>query len=181
MRLWKPGPILLVGLFIIPICNLKAQDLDPVLTKFISDLEEPAGFFPSLSSTDLLIRMGQQIESTDLDCSHFVQWLFERAGLYYGYAPSRILYAGMAGFKRVYHPRPGDLVVWPGHVGIVVDPEEETFLSALRSGVRTASYTSRYWKRRGHPRFFRYLGGQANPENRWQPEQRASHSVLGAE
>ena len=66
----------------------------------------------------LLLMIGQQIHETELDCSHFVQYLYEQAGLYYGYAPSRTLYDGMDGFKRVAHPRPGDLIVWRGHVGI---------------------------------------------------------------
>ncbi len=56
------------------------------------------------------------------------------------------------------HPKAGDLIVWQGHVGIVVSPEDATFLSALRSGVKTASYESDYWKKRGHPRFLRYVG-----------------------
>jgi len=38
----------------------------------------------------------------------------------------------------------------------VVDPEEATFLSAGRSGVRTQSYQSGYWKHRGRPHFLRY-------------------------
>lgn len=150
---------------------LNAQEPGPATTKFITGIEEPAPLVsPSaaLSSTELLLEMGQQIETTDLDCSHFVQWLFEQAGLYYGYAPSRTLYAGMPGFKRVSRPHPGDLIVWPGHVGVVVDPAERTFLSALRSGVKTASYTSRYWKRRGHPRFFRYQGARNTAENQRQ-------------
>ncbi|HZD93192.1 MAG TPA: NlpC/P60 family protein [Candidatus Sulfotelmatobacter sp.] len=148
------------------------QQTAPQITKFITDLDQPSGLLPySLPGREeLLLRIGQQIETTDLDCSHFVQWLFEQAGLYYGYAPSRTLYVGMPGFKRVYHPRPGDLIVWPGHVGVVVDPEEETFLSSLRSGVKTSSYTSKYWKRRGHPRFFRYLNSKNIPENRRQAE-----------
>jgi len=136
------------------------EESGPSVTKFFTDMDEPSGHLPPsslLAPEELMLRMGQQIESTDLDCSHFVQWLFEQAGLYYGYAPSRTLYAGMPGFRRVHHPRPGDLIVWPGHVGIVVDPDEQTFLSSLRSGVKTASYTSAYWKRRGHPRFYRYL------------------------
>ena len=102
--------------------------------------------------------MGNQIHETEMDCSHFVQYLYEQAGLYYGYAPSRILYDGMEPFRRVLHPKAGDLIVWPGHVGIVVDPEEATFLSALRSGVKTMSYQSSYWKRRGRPHFLRYTG-----------------------
>lgn len=167
------GLTLLFILIIGPARNVSAQET-PILTKFISELDQPTSSLPLLSPTELLVRMGQQIDTTDLDCSHFVQSLFERAGLYYGYAPSRVLYAGMTGFKRVYHPQAGDLIVWPGHVGIVVDPEEETFVSALRSGVKTASYTSRYWKRRGHPRFFRYLGDS------WASDQRANRSISGA-
>jgi len=170
----KLGLTLLFILIIGATRNLVAQE-SPVLTKFISELDEPIGSLPALTPTELLVRMGQQIDTTDLDCSHFVQWLFERAGLYYGYAPSRILYAGMPGFKRVYHPQPGDLIVWPGHVGVVVDPDQETFVSALRSGVKTASYTSRYWKRRGHPRFFRYLGSP------WPSDEHSGHTISAAE
>jgi hypothetical protein len=141
--------------------RLHAQDeAIPAPTKFITDIDEPTGLHSHarpLAPKEILLLMGEQIHTTELDCSHFVQWLFERAGLYYDYAPSRMLYDGMAGFERVFHPEPGDLIVWPGHVGIVVDPEEETFLSALRSGVKTSTYTSNYWKRRGRPHFFRYM------------------------
>ena len=167
--------------------SMKAQETGPATTKFLAEMEEPSsGVLPSASTLapeELMLRMGQQIETTELDCSHFVQWLYEQAGLNYGYAPSRTLYAGMPGFKRVYRPRPGDLIVWPGHVGIVVDPDEQTFLSSLRSGVKTASYTSRYWKRRGHARFYRYMGGPGHFENRWPSASGQSHgrSAAGAE
>jgi cell wall-associated NlpC family hydrolase len=103
-----------------------------------------------------LLFMGTQIHETELDCSHFVQFLYEQAGLYYDYMPSRVLYTGIKEFKRVLHPKAGDLVVWKGHVGIVVDPKQKTFLSSLRSGVKESSYESNYWKRRGQPRFLRY-------------------------
>ena len=111
--------------------NLWAQDEPgPAPTKFITDIDEPTGLHQHarpLDPKEIVLLMGEQIHDTDLDCSHFVQWLFERAGLYYDYAPSRILYAGMEGFERVFDPEPGDLVVWPGHVGIVVDPAERLF------------------------------------------------------
>jgi len=73
----------------------------------------------------------------------------------------------MEGFKRVLHPKPGDLIVWRGHVGIVVDPAEKTFLSALRSGVKTSSYESHYWKRRGKPRFLRYMSPEETVVPQW--------------
>ena len=164
---------LLVLFMLVAAAGLRAQDESGQgITKFISETEDPTGLSPRarpLEPTEIVLRLGQQIEATDLDCSHFVQSLFERAGLYYDYAPSRTLYTGMPGFHRVREPEPGDLIVWPGHVGIVIDPEEETFLSALRTGVKTSTYTSRYWKRRGIPRFFRYLPGAENPQT--QPQQ----------
>jgi cell wall-associated NlpC family hydrolase len=103
-----------------------------------------------------LLAIGSEIRQTTLDCSHFVHYVFNKVGIDYDYAPSVDLYRGMAPFKRVLRPKPGDLVVWRGHVGIVVDPGESTFLSKLRTGVKVASYESRYWKMRGRPRFFRF-------------------------
>ena len=144
--------------------HASAQDeIRPALTKFAAGFDAPD--LPQhnpLEAKSLLLLLGAQITETELDCSHFVQYLYEEAGLYYGYAPSRTLYDGMEGFRRVLHPEAGDLIVWRGHVGIVVDPEEATFLSALRSGVKTSSYESRYWKKRGKPHFLHYVGHGEN-------------------
>ena len=91
------------------------------------------------------------------DCSHFVHELYERAGFPYEYASSSDLYAGVDEFRRVTNPQPGDLAVWPGHAGIVVNPVQHSFFSVLRSGPGVDSYDASYWKRRGRPRFFRYV------------------------
>lgn len=91
------------------------------------------------------------------DCSHLVHAIYQRAGLPYTYAPSRDLYAGSGEFARVSKPQAGDLIVWPGHVGIVISPKEHSFYSALRSGLRVKYYDSAYWKRRGQPHFVRYV------------------------
>lgn len=143
------------------------QILRPAITKFTSNVEAADMPEARLDSKSLLLLMGTQIRETELDCSHFVQYLYEQAGLYYGYTPSRVLYAGIKQFKRVINPKAGDLIVWRGHVGIVVDPKETTFLSALRSGVKTSSYQSTYWKRRGRPRFLRYVGVPENAVPAW--------------
>ena len=95
------------------------------------------------------------------DCSHLVHAVYERAGFPYSYMSSSDLYAGVDEFHQVTHPQPGDLVVWPGHVGIVVNPSQNTFFSSLRSGIGVESYSSSYWKDRGAPRFYRYVKAAA--------------------
>jgi hypothetical protein len=91
------------------------------------------------------------------DCSHFVHELYERAGFPYEYASSSDLYAGVDEFQRVASPQPGDLAVWRGHAGIVINPVQHSFFSVLGSGPGVDSYNSAYWKQRGRPRFFRYV------------------------
>ena len=93
------------------------------------------------------------------DCSHLVHLLYARAGLIYPYEDSRVLYRGISDFKRVKTPQAGDLAVWMGHVGIVLSPEEKTFLSSVRSGILTESWAAPHWVRRGRPRFYRYRIG----------------------
>jgi hypothetical protein len=91
------------------------------------------------------------------DCSHLVQIIYEKAGFSYSYANSFQLYEGIDQFRRVTTPQSGDLAVWKGHVGIVVNPGQHSFFSLLRSGRGVETYDSPYWKRRGNPRFFRYV------------------------
>src|SRR6266849_5379841 len=91
------------------------------------------------------------------DCSHLVRAIYERAGFPYPYVSSSDLYSGINEFQRVVHPQPGDLVVWPGHVGIVINPAQALFFSALRSGLGIDSYDAPYWRERGRPRFYRYI------------------------
>jgi hypothetical protein len=114
------------------------------------------------------VAMNSRHPRTRYDCSHFVNGLYRRAGFPYKYASSSELYAGVAEFRRVSRPQPGDLAVWPGHAGIVVNPVEHSFLSVLHTGPGVDKYDSKYWRRRGRPRFFRYVeeapsGGLAGP------------------
>src|ERR1700681_3988379 len=90
------------------------------------------------------------------DCSHLVNDIYDLAGFPYPYAKSADLYRGHASFVRVSAPQPGDLVVWRGHVGLVLDPHQHFFYSSLRSGPDTEDYTSAYWRKRGTPHFYRY-------------------------
>ena len=90
------------------------------------------------------------------DCSHLVHEIYSLAGLDYKYVPSHDLYQGSAPFVRVSKPQPGDLIVWMGHVGIVVSAKEHSFYSSLRNGLLTDNYLTQYWRGRGRPRFYRY-------------------------
>jgi cell wall-associated NlpC family hydrolase len=93
------------------------------------------------------------------DCSHLVHSIYQRAGFPYAYADSDDLYAGAEGFQRVPRPQAGDLVVWPGHAGIVIRPSRHTFFSFLSRGPGIDDYHSRYWRGRGVARFYRYVKG----------------------
>lgn len=94
---------------------------------------------------------------SDNDCSHLVHTIYQQAGFTYSYAPSSDLFAGVEGFQRVKKPKPGDLVVWRGHVGIVIQPPQHIFFSVLSTGPGIDDYTTPYWKHRGKPRFYRYV------------------------
>ena len=91
------------------------------------------------------------------DCSHLVHAIYARAGFPYSYRRSSDLYTGTDDFQRVTDPQPGDLVVWRGHVGIVVHPAQRIFFSAMRSGLGVDTYDAPYWNRRGKARFYRYI------------------------
>jgi cell wall-associated NlpC family hydrolase len=91
------------------------------------------------------------------DCSHLVHAIYDRAGFPYSYVDSSDLYVGTPDFERVSHPQPGDLVVWPGHVGIVINPSKKVFFSAMHSGPGIDAFDAPYWKRREPARFYRYV------------------------
>ena len=90
------------------------------------------------------------------DCSHLVYQTYLNAGFEYPYASSFELYRGNENFERVKNPQPGDLVAWPGHVGIVLQPSEHSFYSLVSTGLEAQNYAGPYWRSRGRPRFFRY-------------------------
>jgi hypothetical protein len=91
------------------------------------------------------------------DCSHLVQQIYSTAGYEYPYASSFDLYAGNGNFRRVRHAQAGDLIAWPGHVGIVLNPKRHSFYSLVRSGLQAEDYLGPYWRSRGRPRFYRYV------------------------
>ncbi|HEY6181623.1 MAG TPA: NlpC/P60 family protein [Terriglobales bacterium] len=121
-----------------------------------------APLVPLLGAEDGLAVLASALDfrnraSEKADCSHLVHDIYERAGFAYEYVTSNDLYTGTDEFRRVTRPQPGDLIAWPGHVGIVVSPTRHTFYSSLTSGLGVESYDSDYWKRRGHPHFLRFV------------------------
>jgi hypothetical protein len=127
----------------------------------------------------------EQQASGKPDCSHLVHQIYLLAGHDYPYASSFDLYAGNENFSRVKTPQVGDLIIWPGHVGIVLDPAQHTFFSSVHSGLQTEFYDGPYWRARGRPRFYRYVieslgspafgGALATSRSRETP---AQHNVL---
>ena len=96
------------------------------------------------------------------DCSHVVHAVYSTAGFAYPYASSFEIYSGDGNFARVKYPRAGDVIAWPGHVGIVVNPAQHSFFSLVRTGLGEQDYESVYWRSRGRPRFYRlWIGNGA--------------------
>ena len=120
----------------------------------------------ALSSADRRAVIASALHSktprtAERDCSHLVHAVYRRAGFPYAYATSDDLYDGVEGFQRVSRPKPGDLVVWRGHVGIVIRPSQHAFFSFLHAGPGIDDYENRYWIGRGQPRFYRYVKNAA--------------------
>src|SRR5579859_4291149 len=116
----------------------------------------------TLTSDDRLAVLASALDSKtprlhEYDCSHLVHSIYERAGFSYAYASSDDLYEGVEGFQRVSRPETGDLVVWHGHMGIVIRPSRHVFFSFLHAGPGVDDYQSRYWRSRGEARFYRYI------------------------
>jgi len=110
------------------------------------------------AALDAHLRRGRET-----DCSHLVHNIYDRAGFSYPYADSSDLYRGTDHFRRVKNPQPGDLIVWQGHVGIVVSPARHIFFSSLTRGPGTDKYDAQYWKERGPAKFYRYLKTESSP------------------
>jgi cell wall-associated NlpC family hydrolase len=101
-----------------------------------------------------------------IDCSHFVYQVLNAARQAVagsGPAPQLVDYRSTGtieasgAFFPVAIPEVGDLVLWDGHVGIVTNPQQGTFVGAQTStGVAEASYTTGYWAKRAGRRFLRF-------------------------
>jgi hypothetical protein len=173
MRFYAKGAVFIVLLYLAAVRPGLAQeqkkherrstDGADRVTRNPPDLSEQPPAPHLLSPSEGLAILGTALDSRhhrsdfSSDCSHFVHALYERAGFRYEYASSSDLYEGTDDFRRVSTPQAGDLAVWRGHAGIVVNPAQHSFFSVLHSGPGVDSYDSPYWRHRGQPRFFRYF------------------------
>jgi cell wall-associated NlpC family hydrolase len=94
-----------------------------------------------------------------IDCSHFVWEVIKAAGhpqapyLSTGSIPGSFAYSA-----ATEPPEVGDIILFDGHMGIVVDTTTQTFMGAQSHGVEPASYAKgSYWGNLHH-RFYRYTG-----------------------
>ena len=94
-----------------------------------------------------------------IDCSHLVWEVLKASG--HPQAP----YTSTGGVPGSHSysaasdpPLAGDIILFDGHMGIVVDATTSTFVGAQSGGVDAASYAKgSYWGNRHH-RFYRYTG-----------------------
>jgi cell wall-associated NlpC family hydrolase len=178
MRTMQAPPkfLTVTALIVACLCNAFSQDRPQHKTgshAVLKSATESRSRTPSRALSDddrlslIAAALDARVRSGEPDCSHLVHAVYEQAGFTYPYVPSSDLYAGVDGFQRVTKPEPGDLVVWRGHVGIVIKPSQHIFFSYLSSGPGIDDYRSPYWKHRGRPRFYRYVksfGPQPSPQ-----------------
>lgn len=162
MRMGRKVGVLMV-LTALTLCTVSAEKASKPRPRpdAESSTDTDANHGRSLTDEDRLsliaAALDARVRNDEPDCSHLVHAIYQQAGLTYGYAPSSELYAGVDGFQRVKKPEPGDLVVWRGHVGIVIKPSQHIFFSVLSTGPGIDDYTTSYWKHRGKLRFYRYV------------------------
>ncbi|HET6179525.1 MAG TPA: CHAP domain-containing protein [Candidatus Sulfotelmatobacter sp.] len=159
-----PKPTILAMFCCLALCVSSAQQASPEPAASRQDASGSRARKPdkTLTADDGLSVIAAALDSkvprdSAHDCSHLVHAIYQRAGFPYAYASSTDLYDGVEGFLQVTHPQPGDVIVWPGHAGIVVRPSRHVFFSFLTAGPGTDDYHSQYWVGRGQPRFYRYI------------------------
>jgi NlpC/P60 family len=139
--------------FIIGAVGVEAQ------TALLARENSPNARLMSVAEGRAIVRtafQGDERDQESRDCSHVVHAVYATAGFAYPYASSFEIYSGDDNFARVKYPRAGDVIAWPGHVGIVVNPAQHSFFSLVRTGLGEQDYESAYWRSRGRPRFYRY-------------------------
>jgi cell wall-associated NlpC family hydrolase len=87
-----------------------------------------------------------------MDCSHLVNYAYKAVRPELHYLTTDGLKASKLYNHDIKIPEPGDLVLWAGHVGIVINPDTKTFIGSQSStGVAESSYAAKsYWGKQSH-------------------------------
>ena len=106
---------------------------------------------------------GHQISYREMVCNQFV--LAVLRGTVAPSIPNMVAddFANSPYFQKVDTARAGDLIHWPGHIGIVLDPDHGIFIGSQTStGVAEANYKNGYWNGsyhgKKHDYFLRFIG-----------------------
>jgi len=79
------------------------------------------------------------------DCSGFTTWVFSQVGINLPRSSGQQRHAGTVISRS--EAQPGDLIWWPGHVAIMVDPAANTMIDASRPG--TTVQVRNIWREPG--------------------------------
>ena len=107
--------------------------------------------------------VGHEISYAEMVCNQFVLAVLRKT-IAPGIPNMRAdEFANSAYFQKTDTPRAGDLVHWPGHIAIVLDPDQGIFIGSQTStGVAEANYKSGWWSGAYHGKtpdyFLRYTG-----------------------
>jgi hypothetical protein len=98
-------------------------------------------------------RAGHEIPYSEMVCNQFVIAVL-RATVDPGFPMIKAdQFPQSPRFYRVESPAAGDLVHWPGHIGIVLDPDSGEFIGSQNStGVAISNFKTGWWNSSGGKR-----------------------------
>lgn len=153
---WIASRRLVLALGLAWVCLIGLMTAEAAVADPTQELASTGRLLTAEEGRSIVTAAREQPSRGTQDCSHLVHRIYMNAGFAYPYVSSFEVYAGNNSFARVRFPHAGDLVVWPGHMGIIVNPLKHSFYSLVSTGLEEQDYDSPYWKSRGRPRFYRY-------------------------
>lgn len=95
---------------------------------------------------DFEFNAGREIAYAEMKCNQFVIAVLRQASD--PNFPNMLAndFVNSPRFMKVNEPAAGDLVHWPGHIGIVLNPDSGEFIGSQSStGVAVSNYKSGWW------------------------------------
>jgi cell wall-associated NlpC family hydrolase len=86
----------------------------------------------------------------EMDCSHFVYYVYKHFLPNFPYMPSsRYLESPLFRHIGSSEMKPADLILWNGHIAVLVNPIQGSFIGSQTStGVAVATMSNPYWQQR---------------------------------